>query len=98
VGETNFIERDEFTVKDFFEAAFPWIAMGLGLALWAASLKKNSDAKNSGEEKQNRGTEGMLIGVCIGIMASLVFNWSLGMGAGLGMLLGSCAGILLKKG
>ena len=97
MGETNFIERDEFAVKDFFEAAFPWVAMGLGLALWAASLKKNSGTKD-GEEKQNRGTEGMLIGVCAGIMASLVFNLSRGTGAGLGMLVGSCAGILMKKG
>lgn len=42
--------------------------MGLGIGLWAASLKKNSDAEYGGEERQNLGAEGMLIGSCAGIL------------------------------
>lgn len=85
-------------MREFCEAAFPWIVMGIGLAFWAASLKKNSDAKSGdSDEKPNRGTEGMLIGALAGISASLIFEWNLVLGIGLGILAGSCIGTAVKK-
>ena len=52
-------------MKDFILAALPWVAIGLCLAIFFARNKKNN--KDVKKTVENYGTEGMSVGMCIGV-------------------------------
>ena len=75
---------------DFLKAAFPFVALGICLAIIFANRHKNGDAKNYM-------VEGMGLGLCLGIVLSDSLGIGLGLGTSLGMLIGETAGALIKK-
>ena len=65
-------------IFDFIQAALPWVAMGLLLAIFSvrsAAVKRKDDNKCD-----DYGTEGMCLGMCLGttIGASLGNNTGIG--------------------
>ena len=81
-------------IIDFINAALPWIAIGLLLAVFFArsSRKKKSDKNN-----EDYGSEGMCIGMSIGTALGSSFASNVGMGMTLGMLIGLVIGSCIKK-
>ena len=77
-------------MKDFMMAAFPWICIGIAIALFAANHGAAKKAKDSDKEYGNYITEGMCLGMCIGTALGgnrLVY----------GMLVGLVIGMFIKK-
>ncbi|MBQ4415489.1 MAG: hypothetical protein II861_05295 [Methanomicrobium sp.] len=80
-------------VYGFIDAALPWIAIGLMLAVFfarAAVLKKND---GDGEYV----SEGMALGMCFGVALSVALHINVGIGMMAGLLLGLLAGSLFAK-
>lgn len=80
-------------VYDFAAAAFPWIAMGLALAVVLAVM---ASREKSGNHAQNYGPVGMCLGAGVGVAWGSMLG-DLGMGAAVGMLLGLAVGSLYDK-
>ena len=70
---------------DFLSAALPWIAMGLLLAIFFA---RAAHRKKKAEKKEDRGPEGMALGMCFGVAISTALHINTGLGLMAGMVLG----------
>ena len=75
-------------MKDFIIAALPFIIIGISLAIICANGKNNEKTYLS---------EGIAIGMCLGVSIASAFHINLGLGISLGMLLGEALGISFKK-
>lgn len=74
----------------FIQAALPWIAMGLLLAVLAV---RNSHGKKQKDKSGDYGTEGMCLGTALGSS----FGNNTGLGISLGMLIGLAVGTSIRK-
>ena len=80
-------------IKDFLSAAFPWLVMGLCIAVLCAGLgRKKEDGKN-----RSYISEGMMIGLMIGVAMGTVGELGTGTSLSLGMLIGLTVGSLIPK-
>ena len=82
-------------IFDFMQAALPWIAMGLLLAIFfarSASRKRKNDNKSN-----DYGTEGMCLGMCLGTAIGTALGNNTGIGISLGMLSVLAIGTCRKK-
>lgn len=79
-------------MKDFILAALPWVAIGLCLAIFFAR-----SAKKEKKTTENYGTEGMSVGMCIGVALGTCFEGGVGVGISIGMLLGLSIGSCIPK-
>ena len=77
---------------DFVKNAFPFIVIGIGLAMMCANFSK----KKRGAA-DNYLTEGMCLGICLGVALSAAIHIHMGVGISLGMLIGEITGMLIKK-
>ena len=82
-------------VFDFIQAAAPWIAMGLLLAIFA--VRSAAKKKKDQEQEVDYGTEGMCLGMCFGTAIGTSLGNNTGIGISLGMLLGLAIGSSIKK-
>lgn len=76
-------------MADFFNAALPFVAMGLTIALLAANGRRG---------RKNYLTEGMCLGLALGVGLADALHMELGLAMSLGMLLGAALGQLAPKG
>ncbi len=76
-------------MADFFNAALPFVSMGLTIALLAANGRRG---------RKNYLTEGMCLGLALGAGLAGVLHMELGQAMSLGMLLGAALGQLAPKG
>ena len=84
------------SIFDFMNAALPWIAMGLLLAVFFARAVNSKKGKEK-EEKEDHGSEGMAIGMCFGVALSTALHINVGLGLMAGMVLGLLVGSEIKK-
>lgn len=94
-------------MKDFFRAAFPWVAIGLSLAIVFVNASKHRKDKAKGgnssregkknDEYDNYMAEGMSFGMCIGVTLGSIGFIDLSMGISLGMVIGLVCGMNIKK-
>ena len=80
-------------VRDFIRAASPWVAMGLLvtiLVIRGAASTKN--AKNGTAENY-----GMSLGMCFGLLISVMFGDYTCVGLSIGMLVGMAVGLSVHK-
>ena len=82
-------ERTLDELGDFFNAALPFVAMGLTIALLAANGRRG---------RKNYLTEGMCLGLALGVGLADALHMELGLAMSLGMLLGAALGQLAPKG
>lgn len=75
-------------MKDFIYAAFPYIVIGISIAIMSVNKKNKKD--------DNYIIEGMLYGMSFGLLIGTSFN-NIGLFLSLGMLLGESLGYLVKK-
>lgn len=78
----------------FIQAALPWVAMGLLLAVFAV---RNAHGKKEKDKNGDYGTEGMCLGMCLGTAIGTSFGNNTGLGISLGMLIGLAVGTSIKK-
>lgn len=80
----------------FAQAALPWVAVGLLLAVFCA---RGAGKKKSGKEEktENYGTEGMCLGMCFGTAIGTALGNNTGLGISLGMLIGLAVGSAIDK-
>ena len=80
----------------FAQAALPWVAVGLLLAVFCA---RGAGKKKSGKEEktENYGTEGMCLGMCFGTAIGTALGNNTGLGISLGMLIGLAIGSAIEK-
>ena len=80
----------------FAQAALPWVAVGLLLAVFCA---RGAGKKKSGKEEktENYGTEGMCLGMCFGTAIGTAIGNNTGIGITLGRLIGLFLGSSVKK-
>ncbi len=83
--------RDIF---EFLNAALPWIAMGLLLAIFFVSVTRRKKDKNRNEDYAS---EGMSIGMCFGVAVSTALHVNIGLGIMIGMVLGYIIGSIIEK-
>lgn len=81
-------------VIDFIQAALPWIALGLLLAIF---FVRSAHGKKGEESCGDYGTEGMCLGMCFGTAIGTSFGFDTGTGISLGMLIGLAIGSCMKK-
>lgn len=81
-------------VIDFIQAALPWIAVGLLLAVFFA---RSTGKKKKEEQCDDYRTEGMCLGMCFGTAIGTALGNNTGIGITLGMLLGLAVGSSIKK-
>ena len=81
-------------VIDFIQAALPWIAIGLFLAVLFA---RRAGKKKKVEQCDDYGTEGMGLGMCFGTAIGAALGNNTGIGISLGMLIGLAIGTGIKK-
>ena len=86
-------EREIFFITDFMNAAFPFVVIGICLAIISANHHKQEGK----EDAKNYMVEGMCLGMCLGVVFSDSLGIGLGLGASLGMLIGETAGMFFKK-
>ena len=83
-------------VKEFIRAASPWVAMGLLVAILvirgAASTKNAKDGT-----VENYGMDGMSLGMCFGLLISVMFGDYTCVGLSIGMLVGMAVGLSVHK-
>lgn len=87
-------------MMDFLKAAFPWMIMGIAVAVFAANHirgKKQADDQDKKKDEGNRQAEGMSIGMCMGVLFGTTGICDLATGISLGMLLGLVIGMSIKK-
>ena len=65
--------RSSGAVLDFFQAALPWICMGLLLAIFFAQSARKKKKKEN-KKNENYSTEGMALGMCFGIAIGTAFG------------------------
>ena len=80
-------------VRDFIRAASPWVAMGLLVVIRGAASTKN--AKDGTAE--NYGMDGMSLGMCFGLLISVMFGDYTCIGLSIGMLVGMAVGLSVHK-
>ena len=82
--------------KEFIRAASPWVAMGLLVAILviqgAASTKNAKDGT-----VENYGMDGMSLGMCFGLLISVMFGDYTCVGLSIGMLVGMAVGLSVHK-
>lgn len=83
-------------MKDFFMAAYPWIIIGLCVAVMAVQMSKKRSTKD-GENKENYMLEGMCLGMCLGANVGALGIDNLGIGMCMGMLIGEVIGMMIPK-
>ena len=76
-------------MADFFNAALPFVAMGLTIVLLAANGRRG---------RKNYLTEGMCLGLALGVGLADALHMELGLAMSLGILLGAALGQLAPKG
>lgn len=100
-------------MKEFIMAAFPWVCIGLVVAVLAAQMSRK---KKAGDEQDKYGQQGncqdiqeeiedseenyMTTGMCLGMCFGVAIGTALdqlAMGISLGMLIGMCVGMNMKK-
>ena len=81
-------------IFDFLNAAMPWIAMGILLAIFFA---RAAHGKKEKEKKEDYGSEGMALGMCFGVALSTALHINTGLGLMAGMVLGLLVGSGIKK-
>ena len=81
-------------VFNFLQAALPWIAIGLLLAVLFA---RSAGKKKKEEQSDDYGTEGMCLGMCLGTAIGTSLGNNTGIGISLGMLIGLAVGSCVKK-
>ena len=76
----------------FLQAALPWVAMGLLIAVFA--VRSASRRKKEGKEEPTKdyGVEGMCLGMCFGTAIGTSLGNNTGLGISLGMLIGLAIG------
>ena len=79
---------------EFLSAAMPWIAMGLLLAIFFA---RAAHRKKKVEKKEDRGSEGMALGMCFGVALSTALHINTGLGLMAGMVLALLVGSGIEK-
>lgn len=75
-------------MKEFLQAALPWICIGLSLAVVAVNHVRRKRAKERGSNAENYMLAGMVIGIVLGYMADS--NTGVPGGMLLGMVIGMC--------
>lgn len=76
-------------MKDFIEAALPFIIMGISIIVVCINFKKN---------KKNYLTEGMCLGMSFGLMFNNLLDGNqASLCLGLGMLVGEAIGSCIKR-
>ena len=75
-------------MADFFLSAFPFLAIGLCLAVLCTAPQK---------QKGTYFSEGMCVGLAAGCACAAWFSVNPGVGIGLGLLAGMGIGILIRK-
>ena len=81
-------------VFNFLQAALPWIAIGLLLAVLFA---RSAERKKKEDQSNAYGTEGMCLGMCLGTAIGTSLGNNTGIGISLGMLIGLAVGSCIKK-
>lgn len=84
-------------ILEFMQAALPWIAMGLLLAIFFARSAAKKRKSENGETSDDYGAEGMCFGMCMGTAIGSAFGNNTGIGISLGMLIGLAIGTCIKK-
>lgn len=75
-------------MKEFILSALPWVIIGLCIVVICANKKS---------KKNDYISEGMCIGMSLGILFSTMLNINLCLGLSIGMLIGEAIGISIKK-
>ena len=81
-------------LMEFMDAALPWIALALLLAVFSVRSAGRRDGK---EKREDYGSEGMALGMCLGAALALALHFSVGLGMMAGVLLGLAAGLAKEK-
>ena len=81
-------------MKDFILAAFPWIIIGISVAIIVVNCNKEKDKNLS---KETYLTERMSIGMCLGVSLGSLSSEHLEIFLSLGMLIGEAIGLCFKK-
>lgn len=85
-------------MRDFFTAAFPWIIVGLCVAVLAVHMGRKRSKGKDGEKKENYMAEGMCIGMCLGVSLQTAIGFdNLGVALCIGMLVGEVIGMMIPK-
>lgn len=85
-------------MREFFKAAFPWIIIGLCVAVLAVQVGRKRRKAKDGEKKENYMAEGMCIGMCLGVsLQSAIGFENLGAALCIGMLVGEVIGMMIPK-
>lgn len=85
---------------EFCKAAFPWVVMGICLALIFANQNKKKEGEKGKKSKEDDNTyvlEGLSLGLLFGSALQSTDFLSNGTGMGLGMLIGMAVGSCFKK-
>lgn len=75
-------------MKEFLQAALPWVCIGLSLAVVVVNHVRRKQAKEHGSNAENSMLVGMVIGMALGYMVDSSTGVSYGML--LGMVIGMC--------
>lgn len=88
-------------MKEFFSAAFPWIIVGLCIAILAVQMSRKRSKAKDGEKKENYMVEGMCVGMCVGMCCEANLGFlgidTPGTGLCIGMLVGEVIGMMIPK-
>ena len=99
-------------MREFIQAALPWVCMGVALAVALTVLRHEqvrkqmieADETLTAEEKQKKTAQrssnmvwGMCIGECLGIALAEACNFSVALGISIGMMIGIALGVREKK-
>ena len=80
------------SLYEFMSAALPWIAMGFLIAMFIIREESRKAA-----ETEDFGSEGMSIGMCLGVTAASALHMNIGLGMIFGMLFGLFVGSVKEK-
>ena len=81
----------------FLQAALPWVAMGLLIAVFAVRSASRRKKEDKEEPTKDYGVEGMCLGMCFGTAIGTSLGNNTGLGITLGMLIGLFVGSCMKK-
>lgn len=88
-------------MRDFFTAAFPWIIVGLCVAVLAVYMGRKRSKGKDEEKKENYMVEAMCIGMCGGMCCEANLGFlgidTPGTGLCIGMLVGEVIGMMISK-
>lgn len=109
---TNGKRKGSGAMKDFIFAAFPWVVMGLSIAVLAVVFNEKEKRKadiaqktdqafdQKSDEKEKSEDNYGLLGMCLGMSLGLALGTAmdhLALGLSLGMLAGLAVGSCIKK-